>query len=125
MSWPFVLVVVVVAAVGVVLWRQNAAAVRAVLRPGSALGEGPARRRARTAFLVSFAGLFAGPVAPLVGALALVLGLWVQRRLKVAPARDPLDVTLARAAVYNGGAALALSAAVALSVWLASAVAAG
>lgn len=116
-SWPILLVIVAAALTVVVLIPRNVVALRAVTRPASPAFRTPGSGRARVAWLVSFAALFTGPLAPLSALFAVLLGLRARRALLAEGSPDPLDVEAADVAVLNGGALLAVSTLIMAGVW--------
>lgn len=122
LDWPFVLTMVLLGVVVLLLATSNWRALRAVLRPGGALGAGPARSRARYAWLLSITAFFSGPVAPILGILVGLFGLWARRTVKRSTLQDPLDRAAADAAILNGFTIAMVGAWIMFAVWLADAL---
>jgi hypothetical protein len=119
LDWPFLITMLLLAAVVVALGALNWRALRAVLRPGGALGDGPPRKRARYAWLLSVTAFFSGPLAPVLGVVVMLVGWWARRSVASSTVNDPHDRAAATAAALNGLALALLGAWIMVAVWLA------
>ena len=122
LDWPFLITMVLLGIVVVLLASSNWRALRSVLRPGGALGDGPARSRARYAWLLSITAFFSGPVAPALGLLVGLFGIWARRTLARSTLQDPLDRAAADAAILNGFTTALVGSWIIFAVWLVDAL---